>query len=314
MKKTYRHNKKSTSRRAVYAGGGILSLLVMGVFFSLISGGVRDVSSPLLNMGGALSRASASVFSSFFLGDAGARIAALEDENKELRFSFEEMEEEKNRYGAMLGRYGATAGDEGAVFAGVLVTPPHSLYDTIVIDAGSQAGVSEGAYVYASHDRFIGSVVAVSPSTSLVELVSSPGNVVDVVFDTDHPVRAEAYGKGGGNLTATLPRDIDIIEGVVVFLPGFSGATLGTVDVVETTPNDPFQEVRIRMDVNMLELTDVAVLPPLITEFPLYTPHVKSVLDEENEEELSEESDSGDEAGDDTNATSLDEVVEEGEE
>jgi cell shape-determining protein MreC len=310
MKKTYHRNKKTTSRRVVYAGGGILFLLVIGFFFSSASSIVRDMSSPFLNVGGALSRASASVFSSFFLGDAGARIATLENENEELRLSFEEVEEEKNRYGAMLGRYGITAGDEGVVFAGVLVAPPRSLYDTIVIDAGSRAGISQGAYVYVSHDRFIGSVVAVSLSTSLVELVSSPGNTVDVVFGTDHSVRAEAHGKGDGNLTVMLPRDVDIVEGEVVFLPGFSGAILGTVDVVETTPNDPFQEIRIRMNINMSELTDVAVLPPLMTEFPLYTPHVKRASDEKDEKELSEEGEYTDfekETSNDKNTTSSDE-------
>ncbi len=317
MKKTYHRNRTSSSRRSAYIGGGIALLLVV-VFFSFFSASMRDASTGISGIGKSVSRASASVFSSFFLGDSGARITALEEENADILLSLEKSEETNARYEAMLYRYGENVADEDVVLAGVLVTPPRSLYDTIVIDRGINAGIATGAYVYASHNRFIGTVVAVSKKTALVELVSSPGNIAEVVLGVD-TLRAEAVGKGSGNLTVTLPRDIDVVEGETVFLPGFSGATLGTVDVIETEPNDPFQEIRIRMDVNLSALTDVAVLPPAVTEFPSYVPHVKDVLDvvSEDGQEFSDEGANDSESEmerDDSSATSSDEVVEETEE
>jgi cell shape-determining protein MreC len=311
MKKTYLRNKKTTSRRAVYAGGGILFLLVIGVFFSLISGGVRDVSSPFLNIGGALSRASASVFSSFFLGDAGVRIAALEDENENLHTTLEDMTREAIRYEEMVGRYGEAAQSEGAIIAGVLVTPPRALYDTIVIDTGSRDGIEKGAYVYAAHNRFLGTVVAVSPYTALVELPTSPGYMFEVLLGDEEPVRARAFGRGSGNMVIVIPRDVDVAEGEVVVLPGFDGAVVGYVDVIETEQNDPFQQVRVRMDVNLRTLIDVAVLPPSVTEFPEYVRSDDVVLDIDREVDENEEIDEGNETSDDdTSATSLDETIE----
>ena len=211
----------------------------------------------------------------------------------------------------MLERYGEHAVSGGAVLSGVLVTPPRSLYDTIVIDRGTESGISVGAQVYTAHDSFVGTVVAVSPYTALVELVSSPGNTIDLLIGKSEKVRAQAFGRGSGNLVAVLPRDIDIAEGDSVTMPGLGGVYIGEVDVIETEQNDPFQQIRIRMDVNFHTLIDVAVLPPLVTQFPEYVRSNDVVLDIDMEADLEEESGLEDDMDDDTNATSSDESVEE---
>ncbi len=290
--------------------GGVIALLLLVFFFSPIASFVRGVAQPVFSMGNSISDMSASVFSAFFLGDVGMRMTALERENEDLRRTLENIQEENNRYTAMLERYGENAVSGGAVLSGVLAAPPRSLYDTIVIDHGTESGISVGSEVYTAYDSFVGTVVAVSPYTALVELVSSPGNTIDLLIGKNEKVRAQAFGRGSGNIVAVLPRDIDIAEGDSVTMPGLGGASIGKVDVIETEQNDPFQQIRIRMDVNFHTLTDVAVLPPLVTQFPEYVRSDDVVLDIDMEADLEEESDSGDDMGDDTNATSSDEVEE----
>lgn len=308
MKKTYRHNRKPSSRRVTILAGCVITLFILIFFFSPIASFVHGIARPVFGVGTALSRASASVFSSFFLGDAGVRIAALERENENLRRTVENMQGENNRYATMLDRYGENATGNGVIIAGVLVAPPRSLYDTLVINRGKESGIAVGSQVYTAHDSFVGTVVAVSPYTALVELVSSPGYVAEALIGKEQ-IRTQVFGRGSGNLIAVLPRDIDIAEGDVVVVPGLGGVRIGEVGVIETEQNDPFQQVRIRVDVHFSTLTDVAVLPPTVTEFPEYVRHDDVLLDIDMEESEREEITEEDEA-DDSSATSSNETSE----
>lgn len=315
MKKTYRRNKRSPARSIALVAGVFLLLSAGIFFFQPISAIVRETARPVLGLGNTVSKGTASVFSSFFLGDACVRISTLESENENLRLELEKIQKENKQYDAMVDRYGKAAIDGEIIVADVLITPPQSMYDTIVIDHGEKEGVVEGAYVYAAHNLFIGSVVAVSSHTALVEIVSSPGYVAEVIINGKEPVRTRVFGRGSGNLTAVLPRDVDILEGDEVILPGFGGIRIGNVDMIETEQNDPFQQIRIRIDVNFHTLTTVAVLPLSITEFPEYVRSTDVVLDIDMEEvDRDEAIDSEDETNDDTSATSSDEASNEAEE
>ena len=142
--------------------------------------------------------------------------------------------------------------------AGVLLRPPVTMYDTLIIDAGSAAGVAKGNPVLVASGVVVGSVEDVFSRTSRVVLFSSPGTTLSVVF-SGTGIAAEARGRGAGNFEVRLPRDISVISGDVVALPGISGGTLGVVSTIIAEEADSFQRVLFKSPVSLSELSFVLV-------------------------------------------------------
>lgn len=110
---------------------------------------------------------------------------------------------------AFLGR----TNEENRVLAGIILRPPALAYDTLILDAGKEQGVSEGALVYFSDDLVLGRVQSAFDTSSEVALFSSSGIETDVLIGADS-IAAVAKGHGGGNYTISLPRDVVIEEGM----------------------------------------------------------------------------------------------------
>lgn len=144
------------------------------------------------------------------------------------------------------------------ILAAVLSAPPISPYDTLVIDAGSKDGVKKGAKVFVQDKILLGEVSEVMSNTSVVRLYSTPGQKTSLSLDKSKtPI--DAVGAGGGNFTARLPKEAGVEKGDLVFLPGLDKLILGEVLDVETNANDSFEDLLIRIPVNMLELNFVQV-------------------------------------------------------
>ena len=176
------------------------------------------------------------------LADASLRLSALlmlAEENRELK--------------KMLGR--APAGER--VAAGVLVRPNQSPYDTLIIDAGENLGITKGSRVVFG-DIAIGTVERVFKATALVKLFSTPGETIAVQIGSAG-VSSFATGKGGGTFEVQLPRGAQIVEGDSVSAPGIHATLLGFVEKIFQDPADPFITALFRSPANLYEIRFVEI-------------------------------------------------------
>jgi len=148
---------------------------------------------------------------------------------------------------------------EQTVFATVLTKPNRSLYDTLIIDVGKNAGIVKGDKVLYGGTIVIGKIVEVLKNSSKVLLLSSPREVVDVIVGNNN-IETLAYGRGGGVFELELPRDTEVKIGDVIAIPGIISRVLGTVEHIETKPSNPFKTILFKGPVNIFELKWVEVV------------------------------------------------------
>lgn len=129
-------------------------------------------------------------------------------------------------------------GKDDRIYAGVLITPNVSPYDSLVIDKGSVDGVVPQTVVYRNNTTPIGIIAKADSSTSVVTLFSSPGMQVDVYVRGPN-VHAKATGVGGGALEVLLPHGVKVHEGDSVLLPTIRGERIGTVAHITDDPAEP---------------------------------------------------------------------------
>jgi cell shape-determining protein MreC len=140
------------------------------------------------------------------------------------------------------------------IFAGVLMRPPESPYDTLVLSAGSADGAKIGMSVFGRGGVPIGTVSAVTEDFSRVTLFSAPDmRVHGWVGERRIPI--ELYGAGGGAVRATLPRAVEVVAGESVFAPGPGAIPFGTIVKIDDDPSSPEIELRIMTAANIFSLT-----------------------------------------------------------
>lgn len=144
------------------------------------------------------------------------------------------------------------------VLATVLVKPSRSLYDTLIIDIGSNAGLEIGQIVYAFGAVPIGTISQVGSKTATVTLYSTSGQkIVGRLENTK--IDVELVGRGGGNFELKLPRDIILESGMQVLFPDLMPAVIATVTKSITDPRDPVQTFLLTSPVNINQLHWVQV-------------------------------------------------------
>ncbi len=144
------------------------------------------------------------------------------------------------------------------VLGAVLKRPPSIPYDSLIIDAGSEEGISEGAFVSSFGGNPIGIIDSVSRTTSKVKLFSSPGFEHDVLI-SDKKLPVTVMGVGGGNFNAKVAHDLDIKIGDVVTLPGLHIAILGVVEEIIVDPSRSFKTVYFKQPVSLAAISWVEV-------------------------------------------------------
>jgi cell shape-determining protein MreC len=145
------------------------------------------------------------------------------------------------------------------VLASILVRPPASAYDTMVIDRGSESRLAPGLKVIVG-SAALGEIVEMYPSTSLVRLYSAPGEKTEgVLAASGTPVTL--LGRGGGTFELRLPRDIAVAAGDIVTLPGSPPLALAVVESVASRPADAYALVLARVPVNIFSMRFVAIQP-----------------------------------------------------
>lgn len=258
----YRQNPTdmfSRIRRAlVFLAATLIVLFGGGWILSVISPAVTSLASGIWRGGSQTTGFLGSTISYFRSKDA------LSLENEELKMQIEaahteivrieELKDENESLRTLLGQHKKS---DTTVLGQVLVRPPTSPYDTLVIDQGTSAGIAVGDYVRAS-GFVIGYVSRADNNFSVVRLWSYPGNTFDVSIGKVFSGKAE--GQGGGAFKVRFPRDLAIGDGDIVSVPLLGGLLIGTVQSITRQPEDPFAEAFAGGELNIGTIQFVEVL------------------------------------------------------
>jgi cell shape-determining protein MreC len=147
------------------------------------------------------------------------------------------------------------------IVAGVLSRPPESPYDTLLVNAGSEQGVSVGMEAFAGNASPVGLVSAVSDYFARVTLFSAPRMQVSGWVGTSS-LPITLYGEGAGTLSVTISRAGGVSVGDTVYVPGPGHLPLGTVVRVDSDQSSPSVTLRVEPFINpfsigWLELRDI---------------------------------------------------------
>jgi rod shape-determining protein MreC len=155
---------------------------------------------------------------------------------------------------------GRTTEETGGILASVLVRPPETPYDVLVIDAGSKQGIEVGHQVVLPEGTIVGTVSEVYTNSSRVVLHSASGQNINAVLERNNsPIIME--GRGGGNFRIALPRDMAVEVGDRILSADVSSRLLAVVGKVSLGPTDSFKEVLATSPANIFSLRFVLVLP-----------------------------------------------------
>ncbi len=172
-----------------------------------------------------------------------------------LMLDYTVVKNENNQLKELLGRQPET---KSFVLAAILTRPNRSPYDTIIIDGGSNVGITEGSRVYANMTIPIGEVHKVHDTTSIVMLFSNPGQITEGILDPSNAT-VELIGRGGGNFEMTIPVDLVSESGSSVVFPGIHSEIIAIIDAIISQPSDPVKKVLLHSPVNIQNLKWVQV-------------------------------------------------------
>lgn len=193
---------------------------------------------------------------------------ALEAENKKLQdsldlaateaYSRELLRTENEALKMKLGR----SPEFAFTLARVLVSPAVSPYDTLIIDAGVDHGVTPHMEVFGDGDFVIGEVTRVFARSSVVLLYSTPDTELSVIIGSSS-LPTIAHGAGGGNFRATLPKGAEVAVGDVVAIPALASEYIGVVDAVDRPSGSSLQTVFIKLPFNLFTQKWVYLAQPI---------------------------------------------------
>jgi cell shape-determining protein MreC len=146
------------------------------------------------------------------------------------------------------------------ILAGVLARPPVSPYDVLVVDAGSKAGIVEGARALGLGGVPLGTVESVAPGSSRITLYSTPLRETEAwIGEARIPVTL--IGEGSGAFAAEVARESGIKEGDMAYVASGGAFPIGTVMRVESDPSSPRSRVDIKPVLNPFSVTWVSIMP-----------------------------------------------------
>lgn len=189
---------------------------------------------------------------------------ALVNENATLRGEIESMQAQMldrnllaEKVVSLEGTLGRAASDN-RVAADVIAGPGWAPYDTLIIDAGSDNGITSGDMVVYAGSGVIGEVIEVSTASSKMKLYSSPG-VEHAAVVGPHAIPITAIGKGMGNYEAKVPQDGAVAVGDTI-VSAKGSLILGTISSIEEKPAEPFKRIYFREPFNTTEIRSVEVI------------------------------------------------------
>lgn len=144
------------------------------------------------------------------------------------------------------------------VLGAILSKPNQSIYDTLIIDAGTDQGVKISDTVFAFGNIPIGRVADVTSNSAKVILFSNPGETTEVVLSGKNSFM-QLVGRGGGNFEISLPKDSGLSKGDQVTLPGISNYLVAITQTTISDPREPLSKALLTSPVNIQNLKFVEV-------------------------------------------------------
>ena len=166
------------------------------------------------------------------------------------------LQNENETLKSLLGR---RSGEFNLILGTILVKPPQTPYDLIIVDVGKKHGIKLGNKVVANGNVYIGEVSEIYADSSKITLYSNPGNKIGVILG-ESMISAEAIGLGGNNFNILLPREIVIKEGDIILVPGLENNILGIVEKINFKETDSFQTIFFKSPINISELIYVEII------------------------------------------------------
>jgi cell shape-determining protein MreC len=238
-----------------------LGVCVLVVFvFSFLRNPLTNLISPLWK--------NSNIFSRALLGTAAVIRSkeSLETENQSLKaeldsysalaISSRAAEDSRDEILANFNRASTTPG----IASAVLVHPPETPYDILIIDAGSTEGVIVGDRVSTPEGVVVGQVFEISTHTSRVNLYSSSANKTDAVLERNS-LPVTLIGQGGGNFEFDLPKGVPVSIGDKILSPDIRAEMVAVVGDVESDPTDSLEHVYAKSIINISTIRFVLVKP-----------------------------------------------------
>lgn len=150
------------------------------------------------------------------------------------------------------------------ILGAVLIRPPATPYDTLVIDAGSAEGIALGDVVSAGGSATIGTISEVYTHAARVRLYSAPGEKYDALLRGTIPLAIE--GQGGGSLRAQVPAGVEVSVGDEALLPGIVGGITARVSHIDRGEGESFVTLYFTLPVDLFTIRFVEVWKQLSHE------------------------------------------------
>lgn len=253
MRRTYLAKRNIIfSRENLSWGRGALAFALFALVFRIIAPDAFAASiGPLARFSNALSARTAYLFSSF------ADAAALSKENETLVNESLALASKNQaltqRVADLTALLGNVSTPTKSIVASVILRPPESPYDSLLVDLGSRDGVTLHMLALGPGDVPLGTVIELHEQSARVELYSAPGKETNGwVGNTKIPLTI--IGRGGGALEATISRSALIEIGDIVYVAGHGALPIGSVVRIDGDASSPGVVLRIQNATNVFSI------------------------------------------------------------
>jgi rod shape-determining protein MreC len=157
-----------------------------------------------------------------------------------------------------------TLSHQSSVAATIIGKDPSAMFRSVIIDQGSNNGITKGDPVVNS-EGVVGQVFAITPNYAKVLLAIAPSSAIDVLLQKS---RVRGILKGNGTLTYKLEyilKTAEVEEGDHVVTAGYggifpTGLTVGVVSKIIKQPRGMFHEIEVTPTVDYQKLEHLLVL------------------------------------------------------
>lgn len=255
MKMIYRQKSKKKSKRVFVVLAVIVLFVVVSSFLiskvpETLSNTVRFVGTPFWQAEIFISNHTH--FISNFFRSRNAVVTENDALKSELDLYREQMldyETLKSEHAKLLAEYGRE-GTQNKIIATVLVRPPQTPFDTLILDVGSNEGVALEDVVYSVGGVILGTVTDVSAHNSNVTLFSRTNLMTPAIFERSN-LSISIRGLGGGSFEAQVPQESDIVKDDILIMPTLVPSPVGVVSLVESSVKSAFKRVLIQSPTNI---------------------------------------------------------------
>jgi cell shape-determining protein MreC len=187
-----------------------------------------------------------------------AEIERLKKENEKLITLNANLEKEKNESLEWNALFGNTYTIDSLVRALIISKPNQSQYDTFIIEGGADTGAHVGSYLLINENIVLGTIDSIQDTKMVGILFSSPGiKTVGRLERSNYDVTL--VGKGGGNMTVEIPKEIETALGDRVLFPAFKDTVMGIIRDISLDDRDATKTLYITLPTNILTLDHIYI-------------------------------------------------------